>query len=104
VKLRSGGVCEVCDSRRGQSVHHRRKQSQGGPWSASNCLHLCGTGRGPDGCHGRITETDGDYYAKGWLVHSYEDWTAKPVLRRGEWVLLDDEGGLTPSLPFEEAS
>lgn len=104
VKRRSGGMCEICGRRRGESVHHRRKQSQGGPWTPSNCLHLCGDGRGPDGCHGTITNTREQYYKDGWLVYSWEDWSGKPVKYRGRMVVLDDVGGMTPSLFGQEAA
>ncbi|MEV8610195.1 HNH endonuclease signature motif containing protein [Amycolatopsis sp. NPDC051373] len=100
VKKRSEGKCEICGIRPGQSVHHRRKQSQGGPWTPSNCLHLCGDGRGPDGCHGMVTNTRTQYYQYGFLVYSGESWINKPVLYRGELVVLDDEGAWTPSLDF----
>lgn len=104
VKKRSEGMCEICGIRPGQSVHHRRKQSQQGPWTPSNCLHLCGTGRGPDGCHGMVTDTDGEYYENGWLVYSYESWLEKPLLYRGRWVKLDDSGDQPQPFEFRKAA
>lgn len=50
VAARSGGRCEMCGLVRAESIHHRRKRSQGGPWTASNCVHVCGDGT--RGCHG----------------------------------------------------
>lgn len=104
VKRRSGGTCEICGIRPGESVHHRRKQSQQGPWTPSNCLHLCGDGRSPDGCHGMVTNTRSEYYDNGWLVRSWEDWAAKPVLYRGRMVVLDDEGGWFPVVDSRDAA
>lgn len=98
VYARSGGDCELrldgCLGR-GHSIHHRRKRSQGGPWSPSNSIHTCGDGS--RGCHGVITDTRTEYYDKGWLVHSWTDWAPTPVLlhtsKGHTYVLLDDEGG-----------
>jgi hypothetical protein len=100
---RSNGDCEiripgVCTGR-GTEWHHRRFRSQGGPWAPSNGLHLCGS------CHQEVTDVRPEHDVNGWWVKSHEDWTSKPVLRRGEWVLLDDNGNYADfTLPLEEAS
>jgi hypothetical protein len=113
VKKRSGGICEICGIRPGQSVHHRLKQSQQGPWTPGNCMHLCGDGRGPDGCHGMVSNTRAEYYEKGWLVSpgawlpsSPVDppWLEKPLLYRGRLVLLDEVGGVLESFDFGAAA
>lgn len=95
VRARSGGWCERCGERRAETMHHRRFRSQGGPWTPSNILHLCGDGTRL--CHGELTAPGfaqrGKYEAAGWIVSSHQDWREVPVLRRGELVVLDDLGG-----------
>lgn len=102
VKQRSGGICElripeVCLGL-AHSMHHRRKRSQGGPWSPSNMIHTCGDGT--RGCHGLITNTRREYYDAGWIVHSWDRWDITPALVHTEqfghdYVLLSDAGGVT---------
>src|SRR5690349_19712874 len=48
---RAGWLCERCGNP-GESVHHRKKRSQGGGWTWENLVFLCGTGT--TGCHGWI--------------------------------------------------
>lgn len=98
VKRRSGGDCELripgsCLGR-AETMHHRRKQSQRGPWTPSNLVHTCGDGT--RGCHGLITNTRTEYYESGWLVHSWEDWRGKPVELWSGRRFLDDVGGFEP--------
>lgn len=96
VAARSGGLCEICGHCRAATMHHRRKRSQGGPWAPSNVLHLCGDGT--TGCHGLITNTRTVFYARGWLVHSWDDWALTPVrLAAVGLVLLDDSGMYRPA-------
>jgi hypothetical protein len=33
----------------------------------------------------------------GWTVKSWDNPLTRPVLYRGQWVLLDNEGGVAPS-------
>jgi hypothetical protein len=96
VRTRSGGLCELHGGHRGDSMHHRKNRSQGGQWTPGNILHLCGDGT--TGAHGWITEHPLAAEINGWAVKSTENPSAVPVLYRGRWVLLDDEGGITPSL------
>jgi hypothetical protein len=98
---RSEGWCEiripgVCTGR-GEEWHHRRFRSQGGPWSPSNGLHGCRA------CHADITDTRPEHDVNGWWVKRHEAWADKAVLYRGQWVLLDDDGGYEPHL-HKEAS
>lgn len=93
---RAGGWCEiqlagVCAGRAAQ-WHHRLNRSQGGTWAPSNGLHVCVP------CHAYVTDGErAEAKAKGWAVAPGVTPPAEvPVLRRGEWVLLDDEGGITP--------
>lgn len=95
VAERSGGVCERCGRARAGEWHHRVNRSQGGRWTASNGLHLCGT------CHGWVTAHPEAAAAPGcgWALRSWQDPLAVPV-RLHLWglVLLDDCGCFTPQL------
>jgi hypothetical protein len=98
VRERSGGECElrifnVCFGR-AETMHHRRKQSQGGPWVPSNLIHTCGDGT--RGCHGLITNTRTVYYDNGWIVHSWENWRTAKVLLWNGLRYLDNAGGFEP--------
>lgn len=70
--------------------HHRRKQSQCGPWEVANLLAACRW------CHDVITDTRARYYIEGWLVKSYQDPRKVPVLRRGVRVWLAADGRFRP--------
>jgi len=93
VAERSGGICEVCGANRATNFQHRKNRSQGGPWSASNGLHACGSGT--TGCHGRMHQEPEEAYAFGWSVKGAADPASTPVRTCYGWVLLDDEGGRT---------
>lgn len=102
VAQRSGGLCEgrldgkgvyACRGV-GESMQHRRKRSQGGLWTPSNILHLCGDGT--IGCHGYIEANPATgRRLRMWLFAGMEPLTT-PVhmIFRGMrgWYLLDDEG------------
>lgn len=96
VDARSGGVCEFCGSRRASEHHHRTPRGMGGSsrnpliHRSSAIFHLCG------GCH-RETEAYRTLARDaGLLVRRDKDTTNAPISRRGDWVLLDDEGGFAP--------
>jgi len=90
VRARSGGVCEVCGNARATNYQHRKNRSQGGLWSASNGLAVCGTGT--TGCHGRIHANPAEAVSKGHQVRSYADPLLIPVLTRHGWLRLTDAG------------
>lgn len=95
---RSGGWCEIAlldiCAGLGAEWHHRLNRSQGGRWDASNGLHVCKP------CHAYVTDAErAEAKAKGWAVPPGRTPPIEvPVLRRGAWVLLDDEGGLEPAV------
>jgi hypothetical protein len=106
VRDRSGGMCElqipgVCEGR-ATNYQHRMNQSQQGQYAIGSGLDVCGSGT--TGCHGYIHDHPEESYRKGWSVKSWDNPLTRPVLYRGQWVVLDDLGSFTPSLPFEEAS
>ena len=96
VDQRAAGHCEARLSERcvgvGQHYHHRKLRSRGGADSAANLVHICHQ------CHTFIHSSPGAKRAKdeGWLVASYSDPCEVPVYRYRRWVLLDDQGGLSP--------
>lgn len=105
VSQRSGGLCEARLGGRdalscrgvGESMHHRRKRSQGGLWTPSNVVHVCGDGT--TGCHGYIEANPVQARrARLWLYAGMDSLTtpAHMIFRgmRG-WYLLDDEGSCT---------
>jgi hypothetical protein len=106
VRARSGGMCEiaipgVCLGR-ATNYSHRVNASQGGEYAAASALDACGSG--VTGCHGWLHANPAGAYANGWLVKSWDDPLARPVVRRGQWVVLDNEGGYTPALDSRGAA
>ena len=101
VRERAAGTCEayvpeVCLGQ-AHTMHHRRKRSQGGLWTPSNILALCGNGT--EGCHGWVEANPKLSRAAGlWLFagdgepNSRKAWLRTYNLDKA-WVLLDDEGG-----------
>lgn len=97
---RAGWQCERCGAI-GQSVHHRRKRSQGGEWSYHNLVFLCGSGT--TGCHGWVEHNANAAEFEGYHVRPWQDPAKVTVLYRdGTWVLLtadgklDDRTGMAP--------
>lgn len=99
VMARSGGYCEVrvngCWDEASQ-LHHRRPRGIGGSRNpstgqASNALNVCLP------CHNHLeTAERAESRDRGWLVRQGSDPREVPVFRYRRWVLLDDEGGITP--------
>lgn len=108
VRSRSGGVCEVQKDGvclgHATNFQHRAAAGQGGGYSASNGLDVCGSGT--TGCHGYIHAHPTESIREGWTVPSWDTSLNRAVLYRSRWVLLDDDGGIFPSIPLdnEEAS
>lgn len=95
---RSGGLCERC-GRPGQSLHHRKNRSQGGPWSASNCVWVCGDG--VRGCHGWIGQHPLAAKDEGFAVPRNGDPAQVPIQSRLHGrVRLADDGSVSPA-PIE---
>lgn len=96
VAARSGGWCEACGAARSASVHHRRKRSQGGPWSASNCVAVCGDG--VRGCHGWAEHNPDAADVAGFHLRPGDAPAGKPIVSglHGR-VLLADDGSISPA-------
>lgn len=97
---RDGHCCARCgrtgdDSGRA-SLHHRRARGAGGDKLGvsarmSNLVVLCGSGT--TGCHGLIEGNRAESEEDGWIVRrGVTDPANVPVLWRGEWSLLLDDG------------
>lgn len=93
VKERSGGLCELCGAI-GHSAHHRKNRGQGGSWSPSNIVWLCGDGA--RGCHGWVTTHPELARGAGFHVPWWETPAQIPVesLVHGR-VLLHDNGSVS---------
>ena len=112
LKERANGCCEACGKSGATNAHHRINQSQGGPDTLSNLLLLCGSGT--TGCHGWITVNPSSAAALGYTVTlarlgeiskdkpitpaNVPVWRFSRELGTHEWVLLDNDGGITPEL------
>ena len=94
VDQRAAGHCEARLSERcvgaGQHYHHRKLRSRGGADSAANLVDIC------HHCHDWIHAHPKDATERGWMVPSWADPVEVPVYRYRRWVLLDDEGGISP--------
>lgn len=80
------GVCTGV----GTDWHHRQLRSQGGEHVVVNGLFLCSACH-HEGVHGSPARA----YRNGWIVHGFDCPEDEPVLRRGRWVLLHEDGTMT---------
>lgn len=93
---RAGGTCEAYLTRRAkckrvpQHLHHRKMRSQGGENTPSNLLAVCHE------CHRWVHDKPAKAYELGLLVKSSKTPCDVPVLRRGNWALLEDTHRITP--------
>ncbi|MFC4124891.1 HNH endonuclease [Nocardia rhizosphaerae] len=103
VKHRAGDLCERCGMVFGQSAHHRKNRGQGGEWSPTNIVWLCGDGVA--GCHGWVTAHPADARTTGFHVPWWEEPAEIPIrsLLHGV-VLLADDGTVTCYPDAEEAN
>lgn len=96
VRERSGGVCEiqlqgVCFGR-ALDFSHRIREGQGGPWSPRNGLDACRA------CHEWTHRYATAARVRRWALESHElDMLDRPVLYRGAWALLGEDGSVTPT-------
>lgn len=99
VHVRSGGLCEACGEAEAIHWHHRINEGQGGSWSASNGLHVCLD------CHNWIGDFPLSAGLLGWHLEPWRDRegeltrdpVTEPLRRRGEWVVLGEDGAITPA-------
>ena len=93
IAKRSQAMCERCGVSSAVQYHHRRPRGMGGSTSpdtnvASNALALCVA------CHNQIESNRDEALQMGWLVLQGATPAHMPVLRRGDWVWLLDDGGM----------
>lgn len=95
IYTRSGGLCESQVASRcsgvAESAHHRKLRSRGGQDTTSCLVAIC------EPCHQWIHQHPADATDLGWMVNSWADPAEIPVYRYRQWVLLDDEGGISPA-------
>ncbi len=92
---RSKGLCECCgtDLRGRGERHHRVRRRDGGDRLSNLCLLLPGHHANAHTAPAHARET-------GVIVLSTLDPATQPILHHGKrWVLLDDDGGVTPCDP-----
>lgn len=96
--VRSGGVCETqvpgaCRGSAGVPSHRKRRSqsSKAEKWSPTNVLHNCPP------CEDHLTDKGATpaVRSKGWTVHPSVDPASVPVLRRGVYVWLHEDGTYT---------
>lgn len=96
IRDRAGDCCELCGYYASDcTAHHRRPRGAGGSKRSdtnlpSNALWVCNM------CHLKIESYRSTSYTNGWLVYQSGQPASVPVLRRGEWVLLGDDGSVVP--------
>lgn len=93
---REGGRCALYLSHAGEQIHHRRPRGRGGSQraetnGAANGILVC------PWCHDWIEHNRGYAMKLGLLVPSYRRPADVPILYRGEWMRLSDDGGLNPT-------
>lgn len=101
VRKRSQGWCEIqvpglCMTL-ATDWSHRIREGQGGPWSPVNGLHACRP------CHSWTHSNPAASRVKGWALKSYDPLDAA-VCRRGEWVVLAEDGSFRSGGPLGVAS
>lgn len=91
---RSMGLCEVCGDARVTDHHHRRPRGAGGSKrpdtnTAANGLGIC------HGCHRMIELNRRVALLMGWLLRQPDQPNARPVMYRGVWRYLHDDGNVS---------
>lgn len=108
VRERDGHHCQMCGRSivdYPSSIHHRINRGSGGSAKlerASLLIRICGSGT--TACHGWVTEHTAEASRLGWVLPKLNagiDPNAEPIATIHGWVLLDDTGGRSPSLPKE---
>lgn len=100
--VRSGGVCEMAfPDCMGQATDpaHRIRTGMGGRKRASktahdvlsNLVHACRR------CHSWTHAEPAKAYAMGLMLRDGSNPLKEPVVVRGRWVLLDNQGSITPT-------
>lgn len=88
-------IMAICQGAQATAAHHRRPRGAGGSRrvdtnEAANGLATC------DPCHFWVESNREKAFRFGWLLRQTQTPCDVPVLRRGAWTLLDNEGSFTP--------
>ena len=95
VRQRSKECCELCGTRANEpQYHHRRPRGMGGTrrkesGDVANALYLHFK------CHERVERNRMEALEKGWLIRQSDEPILVPVVRMGEWVVLNNDGTYT---------
>jgi 5-methylcytosine-specific restriction protein A len=93
---RSGGRCEICGVSAAQyHLHHRRPRGMGGSKQLESGSAANGILIHPH-CHDKVESNRSAAIENGWLVRQGHDPAYTPLLRRGQWVTLTEDGSLFP--------
>ncbi len=95
ITQRSGGMCEVCGLERAWDKHHRHPRKSGGTkrdWIGlpSNALDVCRSD------HNLIDSRRHLARLFGWLIPEGKDPAECPVMYRGGWAWLTEDGRVEP--------
>lgn len=100
LKVRSGGLCEIAAPGCAEIAtddSHRIKSGMGGRKGAaavrhhvlSNLMHACRH------CHSKwLHASPAAAYAAGWMLREHQNPLTEPVVYRGTWCLLGDDGSI----------
>lgn len=101
IRERSGGICEVCGAEQVWDAHHRHPRKSGGTkrdWIGlpSNALGVCRHD------HNLIESRRHLSRLLGWLVPEGFNPAAMPVMYRGAWMWVSEQGHVEPIEPVED--
>lgn len=88
LKVRDRGQCLRCGMA-GTDWHHRKRRREGGH-GPGNGATLCGLD------HRWVHANPLEARDLGFIVHTADDYLTIPIKTFMGWVLLDDDGGMTP--------
>jgi len=102
LKLRSGGLCEIQAPgclELATDFSHRKKVGAGGRKGAAAVVHhvLSNALAGCRGCHSFLHASPAASYSAGWMLREHQNPLAEPVVYRGQWCLLTDDGSVLPT-------
>lgn len=113
---RGNGLCEICGAAEIEQIHHRRPRGMGGTRRAST--NQAANGLGVCSVHHDVAEGQSvtDRFMRrihgsrerseryGWLIskHTAAEPRTVPVRLVYGWVLLDNDGGITPAPENEQ--
>jgi 5-methylcytosine-specific restriction enzyme A len=106
--VRSEGKCEIatvgCTAVATDFAHRKKVGAGGRKGSAARAHHVLSNALAAcRSCHSTCHANPAEAYANGWMLREHHDATHEPVLYRGAWRLLGDDGSTIPTTTPEEA-